>query len=98
MPTVPQELRVKIRAFVERPDNVDRMLVATRDGRPAAEDLSDGLRAEFGGVVEQGIVRRYIRNRVYFAMKSLGFRTAEHDVPIETPGSIFRAAHTYRAG
>ena len=86
----------EIRAFMERPENVELMIDATSRGRPAVEPLEEGFLKEFDPQqVSQDNVKQRIGRVARAIMEANGYEHVRHDVPIH--GRLFTLASLYRA-
>lgn len=86
----------EIRAFMERPENVELMIDATSRGRPAVEPLEEGFLKEFDPQqISQDPIKQRIGRVARAIMEANGYEHVRHDVPIH--GRLFTVASLYRA-
>ena len=86
----------EIRAFMERPENVELMIDATSRGRPAVEPLEEGFLKEFDPQqISQDPIKQRIGRVAKEIMEANGYEHVEYGVPIH--GRLFVVASLYRA-
>ena len=84
-------------AFMQDPETVLRMEVASYLCRPAVEPLSPTLLARFGQTVRRKEIKQMIGHMARQVLEHRGYQLDRSGVKIRKPGNIFYSGSKYRS-